>query len=54
MLLNGISLNCETNMAFISILPVRFIKQSVHGCDFADTDSHMVKGFLLTIPPAEF
>ena len=47
MLLNGMNLDCETHMAFISILPVRFtlVKQSVHECDFADPDSHMVKGF---------
>ena len=43
MLLNGMSLNCETNMAFILILPVRFTP--LHECDFADPDSHMVMGF---------
>ena len=47
MLLNGLSLDCEANMAFISILPVgsHLIKQSVHECHFTDTDSHVVKDF---------
>ena len=40
---DGMSLDCETNIAFILILPDRFTP--VHECDFADPDSHMVMGF---------
>ena len=42
---NGMSLDCDTNMAFTSISGSHMKKQTVHECDFADTDSHMVKGF---------
>ena len=43
--IDGMSLDCETNIAFILILPDRFTP--VHECDFADPDSHMVMDFNL-------
>jgi len=39
MKLNGISLDCETNMALLSYLSgSQLKKQTIHECDFADTE----------------